>query len=57
VRYRYFGQYHLDRETGHIDTGNVFEGIVLDAGQRAEALRLFDRVFDAMAGFVDACYQ
>ena len=57
VQYRYFGQYHLDRETGHIDNGNAFDGIVLDAGQRAEALRLFDRVFDAMVGFVDACYE
>ena len=57
VQYRYFGQYHLDRETGHIDTGNAFHHIVLDARQRAEALRLFDRVFDAMAGFVDACYE
>ena len=57
VQYRYFGQYHLDRETGHIDTGSAFEGIVLDAGQRAEALRLFDRVFDAMVAFVDACYE
>ena len=52
VRYRYFGRYHLDRESGHVDTGNAFGDIVLDAGQRAGALRLFDRVFDAMAGFV-----
>ena len=56
VPYRYFGQYHLDRETGHIDAGTAFDHIVLDAGQRTQALRLFDRVFDAMAGFVDACY-
>lgn len=57
VQYRYFAQYHLDRETGHIDTGNAFEDIVLDAGQRTEALRLFERVFDAMVAFVDACYE
>jgi len=57
VQYRYFGQYHLDRESGHIDTGTAFDDIVLDAGQRAEALRLFDRVFDAMVAFVDACYD
>jgi hypothetical protein len=52
VPYRYSGQYHLDRETGHIDAGTAFDHIVLDAGQRTQALRLFDRVFDAMAGFV-----
>jgi len=57
VQYRYFGQYHLDRESGHVETGNVFESIILDAGQRTEALRLFDQVFDATVAFVDACYE
>ena len=57
VQYRYFGQYHLDRESGHVETGNAFEGIVLDAGQRREAVRLFDRVFGATVAFVDACHE
>jgi hypothetical protein len=57
MQYRHFGQYHLDRESGHVDTGNAFDDIVLGAGQRTGALRLFDRVFDAMVAFVDASHE
>lgn len=57
VEYRYFGQYHLERESGHVETGNVFDDVVLGTEKRSEALRLFDRVFDATVAFVDACYD
>jgi hypothetical protein len=44
---RYFGPYHLDRETGAlIDADDLFDTAVLDDRQRADALRLVHEVFD-----------
>jgi hypothetical protein len=44
---RYFGPYHLARETGAlIDADDLFHTAVLTAEQRAEALRLVHEVFD-----------
>lgn len=44
---RYFGPYHLDRETGAlIDADELFDSAVLTAEQRHEALRLVHEVFD-----------
>ncbi|MBW0135299.1 hypothetical protein [Pseudonocardia abyssalis] len=44
---RYFGPYHLDRETGGlIDAEDLFETAVLTDRQRVESLRLVHEVFD-----------
>jgi hypothetical protein len=44
---RYFGPYHLGRETGElIDADELFDSAVLTAQQRAESLRLVHEVFD-----------
>lgn len=44
--YRYFGTYHLRRETGHLLAGwRSFEEAVLTPAQLAEARSLVDRVF------------
>jgi hypothetical protein len=44
----YFGQYHLDRETGHLQNGDerIFFRAVLAPSERARAVRLVERVFD-----------
>ncbi len=44
---RYFGPYHLSRETGAlIDADDLFESAVLTSAQRAESIRLVHEVFD-----------
>ncbi|GAA2563640.1 hypothetical protein GCM10010210_43190 [Pseudonocardia hydrocarbonoxydans] len=44
---RYFGPYHLARETGGlIDADDLFESVRLTGAQRAQALRLVHEVFD-----------
>ncbi len=44
---RYFGPYHLGRETGAlIDADDLFDTAVLDPARRAESLRLVHEVFD-----------
>lgn len=44
---RYFGPYHLGRETGTlIDADDLFESAVLTRTRREESLRLVDEVFD-----------
>ncbi len=44
---RYFGPYHLGRETGAlIDADSLFDTVVLTAEQRAESIRLVHEVFD-----------
>lgn len=44
---RYFGPYHLDRETGAlIDADDLFDSAVLTSEQRAESIRLVNEVFD-----------
>lgn len=44
---RYFGPYHLSRETGAlIDAGDLFESAVLTSAQRAESIRLVHEIFD-----------
>ena len=48
---RYYGPYHLGRETGAlIDADDLFDAAVLTPAQRAESLRLVHEVFDM---FVD----
>jgi hypothetical protein len=43
---RYFGPYHLARETGTlIDAGDLFEAVVLTPEQRRQAIALVDEVF------------
>lgn len=45
--YRYFGTYHLDRETGHVgNTEGLFEARVLEEPDRAAALLATDGMFD-----------
>lgn len=45
--YRYFGTYHLKRETGHLLAGGrVFEEASLDEARRVKACSLVDRVFE-----------
>jgi hypothetical protein len=44
--YRYFGTYHLKRETGHLLAGwRTFEEAELDDARRNKAIALVDRVF------------
>ena len=44
---RYFGPYHLVRETGSlIGADDLFDSVVLTPAQRAESLRLVHEVFD-----------
>jgi hypothetical protein len=45
--YRYFGPYHLKRETGHVLNGNhPFHGVTLDGRRREQSFALIDRIFD-----------
>ncbi len=45
--YRYFGSYHLERESGHVaNTEGLFEVRVLDEPDRAAALRASAGMFD-----------
>jgi hypothetical protein len=51
-RFPYFGKYHLDRETGHLQNADerpFFRAPMSDA-TRAHALRLVDAVFDIFEG-------
>lgn len=58
VEYRYLGAYHLERESGHVDTEGAFEGLELDE-PRYEAARLlvetmfaaFDELFTCFLEF------
>jgi hypothetical protein len=47
-RFPYFGKYHFDRETGHLQNGDerLFFRTPLSETQRSRALALVDRVFD-----------
>lgn len=58
LRYRYFGQHHLDREKGHvIESEGVFENERLDPAQRAQTLALGDRMFDNFVTIFDAFHD
>jgi hypothetical protein len=55
IDYRYFGQYHLDRELGHVmESEGEFEDQVLLPEQRAAALGLGERMFDIFQGIFDS---
>jgi hypothetical protein len=49
----YFGQHHMDRETGHAMGSHQadLEALVLDAGQRAQAEVLVHGLYDRMERF------
>lgn len=53
--YRYFGEYHLNRENGHVANvqDSPFETQVLDEETRAAALRACDEMFDVFDGVFD----
>lgn len=54
--YRYFGQYHLDRESGHVaNTEGVFETRVLGERDRAAALHACAGMFD-LFGDIFTCW-
>jgi hypothetical protein len=54
--YRYFGAYHLARETGHVaNTEGVFERRLLTDAQRSTALRLCDDMFELIGEVFTAC--
>jgi hypothetical protein len=45
--YRYFGDYHLSREVGHIAAGErIFGDVELDEWRKKKASELVDRIFD-----------
>lgn len=47
IRFRYFGNFHLEREPGHVlESPGVFEGERLDDRQRPLAVTLATRMFD-----------
>ena len=53
--YRYFGSYHLERESGHVaNTEGVFEEHPLDADCRERALAACSGMFDVFDGIFDA---
>jgi hypothetical protein len=55
VKYRYFGPYHLNLESGHVaNTEGVFEEAVLDTDRRAQSQELCDRMFNIFEQIFDA---
>lgn len=58
VDYRYFGDYHLDREQGHvIASEGVFDRQELDPPRREKALVLANAMFDIFFGMHDCFYD
>jgi FAD/FMN-containing dehydrogenase len=54
IEYRYYGEYHRVRETGHLHTDeDAFMSAELDPVQRAQALRLVDRMYDMFVEELD----
>ena len=57
VEYRYFGDYHLDRERGHvIASEGVFDRQELDPARREKGLELANAMFDIFFGMHDCFY-
>ncbi|WP_327063601.1 hypothetical protein OG715_01135 [Kitasatospora purpeofusca] len=52
--YRYLGPYHLERESGHVETENAFDGLVLGPDERRRAAELTNRMFDVFEVMFDA---
>lgn len=57
VEYRYFGDYHLKRELGHvIESEGVFDRQELDPQRREKGLALANAMFDIFFGMHDCFY-
>ena len=58
VDYRYFGQHHLDRETGHmLNSTGVFEDEALTDDQYRLSIMLSDKMFHIFDTIHDSFYQ
>lgn len=55
IEYRYFGEYHLDRELGHVmESEGEFEEQTLEPEQREQGIELGARMFDIFDGIFDS---
>ncbi|HEY6558103.1 MAG TPA: hypothetical protein VI072_12550 [Polyangiaceae bacterium] len=58
LEYRYFGDFHRARETGHLHADeDLFTTSILRSEQRERALRLVDRMFDMFVEELDCLHD